>query len=85
MTKLERRIAEVAEASGRNVYVGRKGHKEDWFAGCSGFAGRDGIECDGSSAWQALAGVVASLKEQADSTVATYHSQMQTAERLRDL
>lgn len=79
MTKLERRIVEVAEAAGRNVYVGRKGHKEDWFAGC------DGVEVDGPSALSALEGVVGELRRRSESTEALYRSQALQAERLRAL
>lgn len=61
MTKLERRIAEVASATGKNVYVGRKGHNDDWFAGC------DGVEYDGASGAGALESVVNGLKAKAES------------------
>lgn len=78
-TRLERRIAEVAAASGRNVYVGRKGHNDDWFAGCGD------IESEGVTAWTALLGVVAELKQKTDSAEALYRSQMTAAERVRAL
>lgn len=80
VTRLERRIAEVAEAIGRNVYVGRKGHKEDWFAGCTGL-----IEVEGPNALAALAGVVDELKRKIGSAEALYHSEIKTAERVRAL
>lgn len=59
VTRLENRIAEVAAAAGKNVYVGRKGHNDDWFAGC------DGVEFDGPSAMAALESVVNGLKTKA--------------------
>ena len=79
MTRLERRIAEVAEATGRNVYVGRKGHKEDWFAGCGE------TEVEGPTALAALAGVVQELKRKTDATEALYRSEIVAAEKVRAL
>lgn len=57
---LTRRIAEIAEATGRNVSVGRQGHKDEWFARC------DGVEVGGSTAAMALESVVAALVREAE-------------------
>jgi hypothetical protein len=67
VTKLERRIEELAEA-GRTIYVGRQGWKSEWFAGCGkdGTGKGGGYEGYGSTAGQALDALIAELREVAD-------------------
>lgn len=67
MTKLERRITEMAEATGQTVYVGAKGYQSpvEWFAGCQRGKG-DLVEGYGSSAETALDALLVELREEAE-------------------
>jgi hypothetical protein len=67
VTRLERRIAELAEATGKTVYVGRQGWKDEWFAGCaSPSANSANTEGYGSSAERALDALVDELRTAAE-------------------
>jgi hypothetical protein len=67
MTRLERRITELAGATGQTVYVGAKGYKSpfEWFAGCQRGKG-DLVEGYGSSAETALDALLVELQEEAE-------------------
>lgn len=79
MTKLERRIARIAEATGQIVAVGRQGHKDEWFATCGG------VEWGGPSAMAALDAVVASLQTQATTAAHEAARANERAAAIRDL
>lgn len=79
MTRLERRITEVAEATGKRVIIGRQGHKDEWFAHC------DGIEWGGSTALEALESVVRELIERGANAARAAQMAAQQASRLEAL
>lgn len=79
MTKLERRIAQIAETTGKSVAIGRQGHKDEWFATCGG------VEWAGPSAMAALDAVVAELLEQATTAARNGALANERAARIRDL
>ena len=79
MTKLERRIAAVAEATRKTVVIGRQGHKDEWFANV------DGIESGGSTALAALESVVHGLQKRAASDASAATAAVKRAEALRAL
>ena len=79
MTKLERRIADIAEVTGKRVIVGRQGHKDEWFAHC------DGIEWGGSTALEALESVVQELIERGANAARAAQMAAQQASRLESL
>lgn len=60
MTALKVQMQALAEATGQNVLIGKRGHKSDWFAHC------DGVEWDGSTPEQALRAVAASILHRAE-------------------
>ncbi len=60
MSKLTDRITAVAEATGKTVLIGKRSHREDWFATVND------IEFDGATPEVALEHVVDELKRQAD-------------------
>lgn len=79
MTKLEKRISDIADATGNNVYVGRKANG-DWFAGC-----HDIVEWEGGTPMQALDSVVNTLRIKAESEVVKLTSARSTLESLMGL
>ena len=76
---MEQRVTEVAAATGKNVYIGRKGHNDDWFAGC------DGIEREGRTAKEALDAVIAGLVNKAESEAHKAQRAAAALERIRAL
>lgn len=79
MTKLEQRIAEVADTLGKTVVIGRQGHKVEWFANC------DGEESYGSSAAEALESLIVALIQRDAATVANLTAARTKLERLEAL
>jgi len=79
VTKLERRIADLATATGKIVAVGRQGHKDEWFAHS------DGVEVGGPTAGAALEALVDSLAAKADSTRIDLEAAVRAQARLRAL
>lgn len=79
MTKLEKRIAQIAEATGKTVVIGRQGHKDEWFATC------ENIEHGGPSAMAALDAVVAELHSQAADAQRLADAARARTARVRDL
>lgn len=73
------RIAEVAEATGKRVIIGRQGHKDEWFAHC------DGIEWGGSNALQALESVVRELADRGRNAAREAQMAAQQSARLEAL
>lgn len=78
-TKLERRIEEVATATGKTVVVGRVGHRTDFFANC------DGIEYEAPTALAALESVVKGLQQAADEQARALAAAVKQAVEIRAL
>jgi hypothetical protein len=91
MTRLERRIAELAEAMftpngpGASIYIGTYSYKQgEWFAGCQRGKG-DLTEGYGSSAEMALDALVADLRAAADRAEYEARRAAEQASRLKSL